>query len=311
MKTSEISETDPVPDAKSALTQVSFLSDDEIRALLKKYKVRPTKKHGQSFLKSQQVARNIVSAAEITKEDSILEVGGGLGILTKQLVQEAGHVHVIELDSGLVKALQETLAACENITIIEGDALKVPLPNVTKIVSNLPYSISSEITFRMLRELEFEEAILMYQKEFAQRLHAIPGTAEYSRLSVNIGYQAEVEHLMDVPADRFYPVPAVDSVVVRLKKSTQIPRAKSDDVFFWMIKGIFSYPNKHLRKAMRIWFRNLKVDKKLADVVLENCEGSPKEDNRLRTISIETLVQLADCLLTLVDEGKLPDPRGN
>jgi 16S rRNA (adenine1518-N6/adenine1519-N6)-dimethyltransferase len=289
---------------------VSFLSDEEIRALLKKYKVRPTKKRGQSFLKSQQVACNIVNAAEVTKEDAILEIGGGLGILTKQLVQKAGHVSVIELDSGLVEALQDAFAEFENITIIEGDALKVPLPDVTKIVSNLPYSISSEITFRMLRELKFEQAILMYQKEFAQRLHAEPGTMEYSRLSVNIGYQAEVEHLMDVPADKFYPIPAVDSVVVRLKKSTRFPRAKSDDVFFWMINGIFPYPNKHIRKAMRIWFRNLKVEKNLVDNVLECCKSSLKGDDRLRTIPIGTLVQLADCLLTQIDEGRIPNPGG-
>ncbi|MGY5860733.1 MAG: 16S rRNA (adenine(1518)-N(6)/adenine(1519)-N(6))-dimethyltransferase RsmA [Candidatus Thorarchaeota archaeon] len=290
---------------------MSFLSDDEIRTLLNKYKVRPTKKRGQSFLKSQQVVQNIVNAAEITKEDIILEIGGGLGILTKQLVREANHVYVIELDSGLVKVLQDTFADCDNITIIEGDALKVPLPNVTKIVSNLPYSISSEITFRILRELEFEQAILMYQKEFAKRLHAIPGTSEYSRLSVNIGYQAEVEHLMDVPADKFYPEPAVDSVVVRLKQSTRIPRAKSDDVFFWMINGIFPYPNKHLRKALRIWFRNLKVEKDLAGVVIDSCEDNPKGDDRLRTIPIEKLVLLADSLVKFIDNGKLPDPRGN
>jgi 16S rRNA (adenine1518-N6/adenine1519-N6)-dimethyltransferase len=290
---------------------VSFLSDDEIRALLKKYNVRPTKKHGQSFLKSQNVARNIVSAAGITKEDTVLEIGGGLGILTKQLVQEAKYVHVIEIDPGLVKALRILFIDCDHVSIIQGDALRVTLPNVTKVVSNLPYSISSEITFRMLRELEFEQAVLMYQKEFAQRLHATPGTSEYSRLSVNIGYQAEVEHLMDVPANMFYPVPAVDSVVVRLKHSTQIPRAKDDNVFFWMVTGIFSYPNKHLRRAMRIWFRNLKVDRDLVDVVLDNCEGQLKSDDRLRTIAIDKLVVLADALLLLIEDGKLPDPRGN
>ena len=199
----------------------------------------------------------------------------------------------------------------DNISIIEGDALKVPLPVVTKIVSNLPYSIASEITFRMLREINFEQAILMYQKEYAQRLHATPGTSKYSRLTVNIRYQAEVEHLMEVPADMFYPIPAVDSVVVRLKHNTLGPRAKSDDVFFWMVRGIFSYPNKHLRKALRIWFRNLNVDKNLAEVALDNCEGYPKSDDRLRTIDIEKLVTLADVLLDLVEDGKIPDPRGN
>jgi len=309
MKTSAIG---PVhQEGRCIITQVSFLSDDEIRALLKRYKVRPTKKHGQSFLKNHGIARSIVNAAGISKEDTVLEIGGGLGILTKQLVQEAKYVHVIEIDSGLAKALRELFIDCENVSIIEGDALKVELPIVTKIVSNLPYSISSEITFRMLREMKFEQAVLMFQKEFAQRLHATPGSSEYSRLSVNIGYQAEVEHLMDVPANMFYPVPAVDSVVVKLKHYTQGPRAKDDDVFFWMINGIFPYPNKHLRKALRIWFRNLKVDKNMADAVLENCKECPKADERLRTIAIEKLVNLSDSLLHLIEAGDLPDPRGS
>ena len=292
-------------------TQVSFLSDDEIRALLKRYKVKPTKKHGQSFLKNQSIARRIVSVAEISKEDTVLEIGGGLGILTNQLVKEAKFVHVIEIDPGLAKALRNLFTDCDNVSIIEGDALKISLPKVTKIVSNLPYNISSEITFKMLREIEFAQAVLMYQKEFAQRLHATPGTSEYSRLSVNIGYQAEVEHLFDVPANMFYPVPSVDSVVVRLKHYTQGRRAKDDDVFFWMINGIFSYPNKQLRKALRIWFRNLKVDKNLVDAVLENCVDCPKGDERLRTIAIEKLVNLSDSLHRLIEAGEFPDPRGS
>jgi len=298
-------------EGRFAIVQVSFLSDDEIRKLLKKYKVRPTKKRGQSFLKSHSVARSIASAAGISKEDTILEIGGGLGILTKVLVQEAKHVYVIEIDSGLVQALRDSLSEYDNVTIIEGDALTVPLPEVTKIVSNLPYSISSEITFRMLRELEFEQAVLMYQKEFAQRLHATPGTSEYSRLTVNISYQADVEHLMEVPADMFYPVPAVDSVVVRLRHNPLGPRAKSDDVFFWMVNGIFPYPNKHLRKALRIWFRNLNVDKNLVDIILDHCNEYPKSDTRLRAITIDELVILADALLDLIKDGKLPGPRGN
>jgi 16S rRNA (adenine1518-N6/adenine1519-N6)-dimethyltransferase len=298
-------------EGRCIITQVSFLLDNEIRALLKRYKVRPTKKHGQSFLKSQTIARSIVSAAEISKEDTILEIGGGLGILSKQIVENAKYVHVVEIDPGLANALRDLFIDCNNVSIIEGDALKISLPNVTKIVSNLPYSISSEITFRMLREMKFEQAVLMYQKEFAQRLHATPGSSEYSRLSVNIGYQAEVEHLMDVPANMFYPEPAVDSVVVKLKQYTQGPRAKDDDVFFWMVNGIFPYPNKHLRKALRIWFRNLKVDKNLADVVLENCMECPKGDERLRTIAIAKLVNLSDSLLQLIEGNELPDPRGN
>ena len=284
------------------------MSDDEIRALLKKYNVRPTKKHGQSFLKSHKIAREIVDAADITNDDSVLEIGGGLGILTRILVERARHVYVVELDPGLSSALKDMFSSQENISIIEGDALSVQLPEVTKIVSNLPYSISSEITFRILQELNFEQAILMYQKEFAARLQATPGSSEYSRLSVNIQYLGIVEHILDVPANLFYPEPAVDSVVVRLKKVRHEPQARSEDVFFWMINGIFSYPNKKLRNALRIWFRNLDVDQKLVDDVLKHCKGQSRDDDKLRTIPIENLILLSDSILMFIEEGKLPRP---
>ena len=152
---------------------MSSLSDD-IRRLLKRYNVRPKKKRGQTFLTSHSVVRDIVDLAEISKQDDVLEIGGGFGILTQQLAEKARHVHVIEIDPSLVMALGDALKDFTNVNIIDGDALKVDLPKVTKIVANLPYSISSEITFRVLREMDFEVAFLMYQKEFASRLVASP-----------------------------------------------------------------------------------------------------------------------------------------
>ena len=163
-------------DDRTLNTQVKPLSDNEIQSLLRKYGVRPSKKRGQSFLKSRVIARNIVAAADVTRNDTVLEIGGGLGILTEEIAQRAGHVHVIELEAGLARALHDLLGEHENVTIIEGDALAIALPETTKVVSNLPYSISSEITFRLLREHSFNQAVLMYQKEFAQRLRAEPGT---------------------------------------------------------------------------------------------------------------------------------------
>ncbi len=297
-------------DDRTVNIQVKSLSDNEIQSLLRKYGVRPNKKLGQSFLKSRAVARDIVAAADVTRNDTVLEVGGGLGILTEEIAHRAGHVHVIELEAGLARALRDLLREHENITIIEGDALVIALPETTKVVSNLPYSISSEITFRLLREHRFNQAVLMYQKEFAQRLHADPGTQDYSRLTINIRYQAEVDRLMDVPATMFYPMPEVDSVVVRMKHRTQGPRAKRDDVFHWMVTGLYSYPNKTLRKALGIWFRNIGVEKSLAEEIVHNCLGHPKGDDRLRNIGIEDLVVLADSILGSIEEGRIPDPRG-
>jgi 16S rRNA (adenine1518-N6/adenine1519-N6)-dimethyltransferase len=278
---------------------VRFLSTDEIESLLRKYRIKPSKKLGQSFLKSQSIAREIVSAAVITSDDSVLEVGGGLGILSKEIAQQAGQLYVVEIASGLAQALQD-----------HGDALAIEFPEVNKVVSNLPYSISSEMTFRLLRELDFDQAVLMYQKEFAERLLAEPASQDYSRLTINIRYQADIERLMEVPASMFHPTPAVDSVVVRIRRSMHGPRAVDDNVFFWMVKGIYSYPNKNLRKALRIWFRNLRVDMSLADKVIRRCQKNLDGTERLRTIDLTGLVALSDSVLDSIEEGEIPDPRG-
>ena len=161
--------------ARMNKTQVSSLSDD-IRRLLNRYNVKPKKKRGQSFLNSHNVARDIVDLAELSENDEVLEIGGGFGILTQRIAEKARQVHVIEIDPRLVKALRETLKDFTNVNIVEGDALTVDLPRVNKIIANLPYSISSEITFRILREIEFDYAILMFQREFASRLVGWPGT---------------------------------------------------------------------------------------------------------------------------------------
>jgi len=287
---------------------VSALSED-VRKLLKRYKVRPEKKRGQSFLYSQSIARDIVNLAELTDQDTVLEIGGGLGILTQRLAEKAQQVHVIEIDPRLVEVLNDTLEQYDNVNIIEGNALTVDLPKVNKIISNLPYSISSEVTFRILREIQFETAILMYQKEFAARLVALPGTTEYSRLTINVQYYADVEEILEVPATVFYPVPAVDSTVVRMIPRSKGTFAKDDTLFHWMIGGIYPYPNKNLRKALQIWFRNQGIDKSRSDDVLNRMGEVLSGKERLRSISLDKLVVLSDVLLSLIEEGTIPDPR--
>ena len=274
---------------------------------MEKYKVRPNKKRGQSFLQSHAIAKDIVSLASISENDTVLEIGGGLGILTRWLAEQARQVYVIELEPGLALALRDLSSEIENLNVIEGDALQVDLPAANKVVSNLPYSISSEVTFRLLKEMNFEEAVLMYQKEFAERLMAEPGSSEYSRLSVNFQYLASAEWLMDVDPSEFYPVPAVSSSVVRIKKRTDGLFAKDSSVFEWMIRGIYSYPNKHLRRAFGIWFRNLKADKTLADTLLARCpQISPTA--KLRTLSVDVLITLADQVHRMIQDGQLSGP---
>jgi 16S rRNA (adenine1518-N6/adenine1519-N6)-dimethyltransferase len=290
---------------------VSPLSEDSTKLLLQKYSIRPSKKKGQSFLIDQQVARQIVAAANLTQEDRVLEIGGGLGILTRFLVEQAHHVYVIELEPGLVKALNDILDGVDNLTIIQGDALKQEMPSVNKVVSNLPYSISSPITFRLLNEIKPELSVLMYQKELVGRMLAEPGTSDYSRFSVGVQYLAEIEEILKVPAQKFYPIPAVDSSVVRMTSRSRGSFAREQDVFFWMTHGIYSYPNKQLRKALGIWCRNLGVSKKLADDIIKRTEGVLQGNERLRNLEQDKLVVLADTLMEFIDEGVLPRPEGS
>ena len=286
------------------------LFQEEVKSLLRKYSVRPSKRTGQTFLTSQKVARDIVWSANLTKDESVLEIGGGLGILTQWIAQCAKTVYVIEKDAGLVRALREILSELDNVEIIEGDALEIDFPEVNKVVSNLPYNISSDITFRLLEQVKFESATLMYQKEFAERLLAEPGSANYARLTIGVRYHVDVAQIMSVPASKFYPVPKVDSSVVCFTPRLSGPFARSPEIFFWLIHGIYSYPNKQIGKALRIWFRNMKLDKALANTLLDRAGASVTGTERLRSLTPDTLVTLADYLVEMIEEELVPDPRG-
>jgi len=276
---------------------------------LRRYGVRPRKKSGQTFLTDPIVAKQIVDAAELSSQDVVLEIGGGLGILTMWLTRSAGHVYVVEIDPRLVRALRDRFENHSNVQVIQGDALSIQLPAANKVVSNLPYSVSSEITFRLIRELEFEIAVLMYQREFADRLLAEPGTRDYSRLTVDVRYAVDVEEVLQVPADRFYPVPAVDSTVVRLKHRTVGPFPQDEDVFYWTVRGVFSYPNKQVRRALRIWFKSFGRNESEADVLLKRCADVITGTERVRQLPVAVFVRLADEVLGMIETGLVPDPR--
>lgn len=281
-----------------------------ITGLLQKYSIKPNKKSGQNFLINPIVASKIVGFASLSKNDVVLEIGGGLGAISKLLAELAGEVIIIEIDRRLVRALEDILRPFDNVRIVHANFLKVDLPNVSKIVSNLPYNLSSEITFRILKEMNFEQAILMYQKEFAERLVAEPCTQSYSRLTVNFTYLANAEILMNIQAKEFYPMPEVDSSIVRITKREKGPFASDDSVFETVVRGIFAYPNKQFRRALRIWFRQLNINKKMADRLIEYVSSIEPTD-RIRCLGIDRLVELSDVILEMIEQGMIRDIRRN
>jgi 16S rRNA (adenine1518-N6/adenine1519-N6)-dimethyltransferase len=186
-----------------------------------------------------------VKFAEIENK-KVIEIGPGMGFLTKKLAEKAKKVIAIEKDRSLKLVLDDYLKDCNNVEIIWDDVLKVDLPK-HKVVSNIPYQISSPLTFKLLDN--GNPAVICYQKEFAERLLAQAGSKKYSRLSATVGFLAKVRKLMPVPKSSFWPQPKVDSMIIEL-----IPQGKPRD---WskikeLIDSIFLYPNKKISKIEKI-----------------------------------------------------------
>jgi 16S rRNA (adenine1518-N6/adenine1519-N6)-dimethyltransferase len=208
----------------------------------------------QHFLVDDRVLDRLPDYATEAGMDTshILEIGGGTGALTDRLLAVADEVTVVERDPELAEFLREEFAdACAEgrLTVLEGDALAVELPEFTASVSNLPYGISSEIVFRLLPT--GRPLVLMFQSEFAERMAADPGTDEYGRLSVTAGHYADIELVEDVPPEAFDPQPAVDSAVVRTTPRDPDYDVPDDEFFMNFLRAVFTQRRKTMRNAIR------------------------------------------------------------
>ena len=199
----------------------------ETEFLLKKYNLRANKKLGQNFLISDDIVNQIILEAEVSKEDTIIEIGPGLGALTAKLAENAKEVIAIELDDNMINVLTERFSLYENVKIIHGDVLKVNLneliadkPSV-KVVANLPYYITTPIVMKLLEEkLNIEQITVMVQKEVGERLSAKPKTSEYGAITAILNYYFDITYEFTVDRKEFYPIPNVDSCIIKLSKNT-------------------------------------------------------------------------------------------
>ncbi len=208
------------------------------------------KRKGQHFLIDRGVIDRIISYAELSPDDRVLEIGPGTGNLTEALALHAGSVYAIEADPVLAGKLRELQDRLQNVIIKKADALKVDFqvdfPDCNKIVSNLPYQISSKITYRILSS-PFDMAVLMYQKEFAGRLTAAPGSEEYGRMGMVAGYLCEAEILEIVPRHAFKPMPEVRSAIVRLRPKDHQVNAEQ---FMKFAEALFNFRRKKVKWAL-------------------------------------------------------------
>jgi 16S rRNA (adenine1518-N6/adenine1519-N6)-dimethyltransferase len=219
--------------------------------ILNQHGIKLNKNLGQNYLIDKNKRDQIINFGNLNKNDVVLEIGTGIGTLTIELAKKAGKVIAIEQDSNIAKILSERLKKekIDNVELINDDALNVDFPKFNKIISNLPYQISSPITFKFLN-YEFDLAVLMYQKEFARRMNGSVGTKDYSRLSAMLYFKCDVETLTDVSSESFLPKPKIDSTVVKLTpKENKIPDGDFK-VYSNFTKALFQHRNKKIRNAL-------------------------------------------------------------
>jgi len=229
----------------------------------------------------------MVSYASLSKEDVVLEIGAGLGALTKTLSSFCQRVVAVESDHRLVEVLKRELANLNNITLVEGDVLKSTIPAFNKVVSNPPFHISSPILFWLL-DRDFDCAILTFQKEFAERLVAPVGSKEYSRLTVETYYRAEVQLLEAVSKKAFYPAPNVDAMIVRLKPRKAAPfQLKDEETFHELVRMLFTQRNRKVRNAVVGFLQKLDKEREFADSLLFH-------EKRVRELAPEDFGALAN-----------------
>ena len=237
---------------------------EETRFIMKKYNIKANKNLGQNFLINEEVVTNIVDCSNIDKQDLVIEIGPGLGTLTKYLLEKAGKVICIELDTKMLQILEDRFSLYNNFELINNDVLKVDLKNIiekekaegkiknVKIVANLPYYITTPIIMKLLEEeLELESITVMIQKEVADRLIAIPGEKNTGAITYSVYYYATSEAIMEVPNSSFIPEPAVTSKVIKLNiRKEPIVTPKSKEKMFKIIKCAFMQKRKTLLNSL-------------------------------------------------------------
>lgn len=272
---------------------------EETKNILKEHGIRLSKRQGQPHVVDENVLKKMVDYGSLSSTDEVLEIGPGVGNLTSFLIENAGKVVAVERDKQLVEILRDRLGNKSNLNIIHGDVLEVKLPKFDKVVANLPYSISSPLTFRLL-ERKFGLAVLMYQKEFARRMVASPGSSEYSRLSVNVSYRAQAELLDEVPPGAFIPKPEVWSAIVRLKTRKPSFEVRNEDVFIRTVRAVFQHRRQKIRNSLFHSFdevfpeANLSDDQKRAFV--DDAISEKLANLRATNISPEEFGEIANSL---------------
>ena len=271
---------------------------EETKTLLKEYRFRPKKKLGQHFLVENSAIEKILEASDLKKEDTVVEIGSGLGLLTKELAKRAKRVIGFETDRELCFIAGEVLAKFPNVEIKREDILQVSPDyfkslGTFKVIGNLPYYITTPIIFSLFGwSPNLALAVLTVQKEVAERIVSSPGRKEYGILSIGVQFRTEVEKISDFKKDCFFPTPEVTSSLIRMKMREKPPvLVKDEKEFFNLVKISFSQRRKQL---VNVLTKGLKINKEIISHKLSSLGIDPKR--RAETLSLQDFAKLSRVL---------------
>jgi 16S rRNA (adenine1518-N6/adenine1519-N6)-dimethyltransferase len=267
---------------------------ERTKLLLREHRIIPNKLLGQNFMIEQSLFETLADHASLNKNDTVLDAGAGFGFLTRFLASKCKKVVAVEADNRLAGILRERLNDLTNVETIRGNVLKVQVPEFNKVVSIPPYQISSRL-LPWLFSRSFECAVLIFQKEFADRLVAPVGSEDYGWLTVLTYYKTDCELLDRVPKDLFFPQPEVDSIVIRLTRKEVSRFALKDELLFKKLaRSLFSQRNRKVRNAIKPFLTGVLA--RAEEDAAKTVETIPFRDKRVRELAPEDFGALANAL---------------
>lgn len=261
---------------------------EETKYIMNKYDVHPNKRLGQNFLFDEQSLQTI--AQDVTKEDTVIEIGPGLGTLTAILTEKANKVIAVELDAKMVKILEERFKLYNNVQIIQDDILHVNIDKIApkaKVVANLPYYITTSIITKLLNT-NIKDITILIQKEVAERICAEPGTKKAGAITYYVKYYADSKIIANVPKEYFIPSPEVESSIVKItKKDEKAVKVNNEKLFFDIIKTNFTQRRKTILNSL-----SSIIDKEVLKNILKECKI--EENTRGENLSLEQFAEITN-----------------
>lgn len=281
---------------------VALLTPVRVRQLLDRHGLAPRKAAGQNFVVDPNTVRKIVRDADVDAGDVVLEVGPGLGSLTLALARAARRVVAVEIDAGLVHALEEVLADVDDVEVVHADALKVDLDDLlggvpARLIANLPYNVATPLVFHALASDRVTDLFVMVQREVGERWAAGPGHPLYSGVSVKLALVSDVEVVAAVPPTVFHPAPNVDSVTVRITRKAAVPAPAVRAHVTRVVDTAFGQRRKTLRNALKQLVPTEALDRGLEAAGIE-----PRR--RAEELGLDDFIRLAE---SLPDGGPIGD----